>query len=270
MDELVWIGRLTSRLLRASAVLCVLVLGVYLLTFFGARSAADPAVWGQFGDYIGGTLNPALAFLSLIAVSVALRLQIQQTTQALEMTRKQTAATHFFQLLSIHRDGLAAMEWTDSQEAVVRGVACARLCVQLIADQLSVCLSRRQVADAIEEAYAGLYDEQGLKAVLAHYYRNLFNIFKYVDSSDVLNADEKLRYIRIARSQLTTPEAVLLYYNGLHGRGADFRPLIERHALLRDVEIRDFRCQSFPDALMRSVYHPHAFDDAVPEPPAAG
>lgn len=38
------------------------------------------AAWGQFGDYLGGMLNPVLSFFSFIALSMALMLQARQVS----------------------------------------------------------------------------------------------------------------------------------------------------------------------------------------------
>jgi hypothetical protein len=46
----------------------------YRYTFPGPLTASHDA-WGQFGDYIGGVLNPVLAFLSFAALLLALILQ---------------------------------------------------------------------------------------------------------------------------------------------------------------------------------------------------
>jgi hypothetical protein len=46
---------------------CITVVAFYVGKFHGELSA-DQSTWGQFGDYVGGTLNPFLSFLSLIAL----------------------------------------------------------------------------------------------------------------------------------------------------------------------------------------------------------
>ncbi len=42
------------------------------------------AAWGQFGDFLGGVLNPLLSFLALLAVVKNLRLQAEQLAQSQE------------------------------------------------------------------------------------------------------------------------------------------------------------------------------------------
>jgi len=52
----------------------VFVFTVYFLNFNNGFSD-DQGVWGTFGDFMGGTLNPILSFLSLIALLSTIVLQ---------------------------------------------------------------------------------------------------------------------------------------------------------------------------------------------------
>lgn len=65
------------------------ILGRYLTHFDGDLSLEN-GDWGTFGDYLGGTLNPILSFLSLIALLTTIVLQskeLELTRNELELTR---------------------------------------------------------------------------------------------------------------------------------------------------------------------------------------
>lgn len=72
------------------------VFGVYIL-FFGKKDVSDdPAVWGQFGDFVGGTANPVLSFLTLIALALTIILQSRQlsiSSRELELSRNELELT---------------------------------------------------------------------------------------------------------------------------------------------------------------------------------
>jgi hypothetical protein len=51
---------------------------------FGRTSSEDQAVWGQFGDFVGGLLNPMISAIALVAVIVSLR----ANAHALELSAK--------------------------------------------------------------------------------------------------------------------------------------------------------------------------------------
>ena len=69
----------------------MLVFFVYLLFFRGHEFSSDPAAWGQFGDFIGGTANPILSFITLVLLAFTLAVQNRQlniSSRELELSRK--------------------------------------------------------------------------------------------------------------------------------------------------------------------------------------
>jgi Putative phage abortive infection protein len=90
-------------------VVFVTMLALYI-SQFGISRATDQAIWGAFGDFFGGTLNPLVSFFTLIvAVSVwkLQRLQLVATQKELEETREaikvQTFDQFFMSVLASHR-----------------------------------------------------------------------------------------------------------------------------------------------------------------------
>lgn len=79
----------------AIAVFAVLVVaGTYVVHFWGMPLADKGDVWGQFGDYLGGVLNPVFGFLSVFALLVALVLQTRElklSRDALEVSQREQA-----------------------------------------------------------------------------------------------------------------------------------------------------------------------------------
>lgn len=74
-----------------AVVIIFFVFGFYFL-HFNEGVSSDPNVWGTFGDFIGGTLNPVLSFLSLIALLFTIVLQQKElgySRKELEYTRKE-------------------------------------------------------------------------------------------------------------------------------------------------------------------------------------
>lgn len=66
----VWIGLLAP----------VAMALVYAFTFWSEGCCSGPA-WGEFGDFFGGTLNPLLAYFSLVALALTLREQRRMTAR---------------------------------------------------------------------------------------------------------------------------------------------------------------------------------------------
>lgn len=69
---------------------------------------------------------------------------------------------------------------------------------------------------------------------LGHYFRNLYHIVLFVERS---GQKEKVKreYMKMLRAQLSNYEILLLAYNGLHLKGREFYPLIEKYKLLKNL-----------------------------------
>lgn len=71
-------------------VLFLLLLGVYIIKFGSLTLSSSKSDWGAFGDFLGGTLNPTFAFLSLIAILTTIKIQsneLKASRKELELTR---------------------------------------------------------------------------------------------------------------------------------------------------------------------------------------
>ena len=62
----------------------------YLANFHGGFSD-ETSAWGEFGDYLGGLVNPIVGFLTICLLTVSLRqnqLALQQAREELKLARK--------------------------------------------------------------------------------------------------------------------------------------------------------------------------------------
>jgi hypothetical protein len=87
------------------AVAVFLLLSVlYWMNFSVNGQSADPASWGQFGDYIGGLLNPLVATLALIALVISIQIQKKELSETRAALEKQVSLDNLFSLLQQHRE----------------------------------------------------------------------------------------------------------------------------------------------------------------------
>jgi dolichol kinase len=61
----------------------IAIISLYFFKF-GQFELGDQATFGQFGDYIGGTLNPFLSFFSILLLIWSIHGQSKQNTLALD------------------------------------------------------------------------------------------------------------------------------------------------------------------------------------------
>lgn len=98
---------------------------------------------------------------------------------------------------------------------------------------------------------------------LDHYYRHLYRLFKYVDSSPLITKtkdddkdeyEERYDYACIIRSQLSDYELVMLFYNCLTANGlAKFKPLIEKYSIFNNLRIE----------LLADIEHKKLYDETA-------
>lgn len=88
----------------------VIVLGSFVVNFWNEPIATATAKWGEFGDYVGGALNPlvALAALALLAVSIRIqRKELAETKEVLALQAKTSGETAKLAALSSLVDAAA-------------------------------------------------------------------------------------------------------------------------------------------------------------------
>lgn len=106
-------------------VMMTIVISAYIFNFNNQSISKDSGDWGTFGDFIGGTLNPTLAFLSFLALLQTIKIQskeLKASREELELTRDELARsadaqkeqsksiklqnfeTTFFNMLSLHKE----------------------------------------------------------------------------------------------------------------------------------------------------------------------
>ncbi|WP_444888946.1 putative phage abortive infection protein [Microbulbifer sp. JMSA008] len=70
---------------------------------------------------------------------------------------------------------------------------------------------------------------------LSHYFRSLYSTLKFIDEK---GGDDTKLYVRVVRSQLSSHQLAVLFYNCLYGKGCEkIRLLIERHKFFKKILI---------------------------------
>lgn len=205
---------------------------------------------GTAGDAFGGlnTLFSGLAFAGII-VSIALQSkELRDTRREMEEQKEQFVIQNeslklqvfentFFQLLQLHNEILNTISVEDvfnvgSSKKVLTG----REAIGVLFDMF---IKRRHRTFHPQYKQAkNLSDEYILfnhvyHETIGHYFRNIYQILKFVDQSLIPN---KKFYTNLLRSQLSSNELGLLFYNCLSELGCErFKPLIERYEFLKHL-----------------------------------
>jgi uncharacterized membrane protein len=249
----------------------VILFSFFIYQFHNIPFAEKTAEWGQFGDYIGGLLNPTFSFLALIALITTLRVQITElknsaqelkiSSQALvgqnETMRKQAFEATFFQLLRLHNDIVLSLETTSGNNKHRKG----RACFASYSNYFKATL-RFTVLEQFYEEYNAFHSNT--QSTLDHYFRLLYQIMKLIHQTDNL---DKHFYANLVRAQLSSDELELLFYNGASQWGCKFKPLIEEYALLKHIPNINPHGNFSMNAtrILTTRYSPNAFGGHYPE-----
>lgn len=186
------LDELESRVKRSrgfAAAIALAVAGAYVAWFWlvvGAPMSREASVWGQFGDYVGGLLNPLIAYLAFYWLTQSVLLQKEEladTKRALrdaadaqlkqEQHAGKTAKINALNtLLASHNNDISNlrqdMEFVSHQLRIGQGVYSregrlmnnedGRLLLAEISDGLQAALQRRH--GAMEEVTVLLRDRE--------------------------------------------------------------------------------------------------------------
>lgn len=65
--------------------------------------------------------------------------------------------------------------------------------------------------------------------------RTLYGLLRWIDGNEALTSQDKEHYTSIIKAQLTEPEMLMLYANGVTEKGAEFAMLLAQYSLLSDL-----------------------------------
>lgn len=228
-------------------ILIIAATSIYLyFSKFDGPLSDKQETWGQFGDFIGGTLNPLIAIAALIALIQTIRLQatelnnstiqLEKSANALaaqnEATKKQSFESSFFNMTLIFNELVRDLSHDGSN-----GKECIRKIHQslsgLYLHNIKLGNNIEPTEKAINMHYKEFYEEYG--HLIEHYFRTLYNIIKFIDSSH-LDWESKKFYAELIRAQLSRYEINLILYNCISSHGKKFLPLVKKYNLLKHLE----------------------------------
>ncbi len=228
------------------------VLGVWLLSWYWLESRPDR---GTFGDMFGSVnaLFSGLAFAALIYTIFLQRRELKLHQHELQLTheemkaqvqqleaqnvtlKKQSFEDTFFELLRLQNDITNAIDLNAKEGRIIKG----RDCFEELYKKLSSLWAKNKPEhrsgaerERINGTYLTFYENY--HSEIGHYFSNLYNVIKFVDTSDVQN---KKLYTNFVRAQLSSFELVMIFYSALTelDKGGKFKALIEKYAMLKSL-----------------------------------
>lgn len=229
-------------------------------------------VLGTFGDSFGAlnTLFSGLAFSGII-ISIFLqskelketrgeiKAQGKQFELQTEALTKQIFENTFFQLLHLHNEITQSItvDQLGSFSANKRDLTGRGAFKELYSNKFGqhifvyeLGLNESECPDNTNDYYLMFHEVYGSQ--LGHYFRNIYQILKFVDQGSVVN---KKFYTNLLRAQLSSYELALLFFNCLSDLGIeDFKPLVEKYEFFEHLPHLDYMSEDEIRMYSKSAY----------------
>lgn len=214
----------------------------------------NPEIWGQFGDFVGGTLGVVFSLISIMLVVWTFK------------TQNETAETQrfndlFFELLHLYQSEVKELNGVKEKIVDIKKE-------ENVENSYKVKKERIEYTDKdffdeeknlIQKKYRHLksYENNVSRALnyymlfyvenrskMAAYFRTLYRIFELIDKSSLINETRKKEYSKIIRAQLTESELFFLRYNATTIYGNQFITYLNKYNVLKHLpafELLEFK-----------------------------
>lgn len=213
---------------------------------FSLKLPIDATIWGQFGDFVGGTLGAVFSLISVMLVVWTFNAQ------------NKTAETQrfndlFFELLHLYRSQVHEMssKFVDVQLGkndngdMVKRIKSIVECndkdffevekgkiQQNYTSQKNYDKNIQTASQLYQSFYADNIDK------MSAYFRTLYRIYDLLDNSK-LDEQHIKEYLKIVRAQLTESELFFIRYNAMTEYGKKFVKYINKYNILKHLSITD-------------------------------
>ncbi|MDD2865496.1 MAG: putative phage abortive infection protein, partial [Methylococcales bacterium] len=183
-------------IIGCSAVVLITVVVSFYYHKFGESKLSDGVdKWGQFGDYIGGTLNPLLSFLALIVLLRTYAMQREELKKTEETQKRQQFENMFFELLKVHNQFME--NFFELREFVGKDGEKSDIIEKVIRETLSLeSLGLDKLHD--------FFTSQG--EIWGEYFRVLYQLLKFIAINSDNGIDGEFRIQDIARNDVSHSE----------------------------------------------------------------
>lgn len=188
----------------------VFLIGVFVFSFyfyhFHDSLNIKQAHWGEFGDYVGGILNPIIAFSALLALLVSIGIQSKELAAANELLKqsntvlkRQSFGAIFFPMLTMHLEFIRQFSYVDCKDGENKEVFLhGNAAFEKHWDVLESCLHSMQDEVEVEGKEFTLSDIQNVVegytevevAYIDPYISNLTSMLSIIESSGLDDVED--------------------------------------------------------------------------------
>lgn len=237
-----------------AAILLIVIYAVFLIWATYPIDRITIANAGVFGDSFGvlTSLFSALAFAGVAFTLAMQKEQIETQNKELKIQKdeailnrkemkKQAFENTFFQMLKLHNQIVSDISTSVKRSAgtdTVDGRAVIGECLKSLKRAFDFSsLDEKSSKEEVGEKFLKFYF--GSRYDLGHYFRFLYNIFRFLAEA---NIEDKTLYTRLIRAQLSNVELEILYYNALSTEGNNLIQYMQKFKLMDNLPPQSLYC----------------------------
>ena len=227
----------------------LIAISIFYFTCFHG-SFGNQAVFGAFGDYFGGTIGAITALVSVVLIYFTYQQQVGISLKQFQQNKKMSFEQNFFNLLQVQRDLTKSIvierknplntaksvkyEGYKAIEIIAEDVETSMMQFSLEPNLES--LEFEEIRKKVDLLYKDVLDAYG-ELTLGHYFRHLYHILKYIQSSDI---DDKKLYMDFLQAQMSNEELYMLFYDSLSEYGYPKMYNLVSNGLLENLRYSEF------------------------------
>jgi len=257
------------------AIFAVIILSVFFYGITQNPKFEDIIkIWADFGDFMGGTLNPILSALSLFGLLFTIyyqnkeleetrkelkesRIAQQEQSESLKLQNEATRSQMFentffklFDLFNLTKDTFhVKTKLVTSGSSSNIGIIVNDITYILLSENIGYWekydgnSSRDRAIKLFLEIYGFFYHKEYdrfnlyYESLTGTYFGQIYQTLKFIDDSNIGN---KQRYVNIFRAQFTKNELEFLFYHCLGTIGRrKFKKLVENYEFFEHIILND-------------------------------
>ncbi|WP_311398491.1 putative phage abortive infection protein [Neisseria cinerea] len=221
-----------NRLWKITGFISIVILSIYFYQFH-KFPLGNQEVFGQFGDYLGGILNPILTATNIFLLIYFNKILLSSTwKQHLDNEDKE----QIFRLIENQHIILRNIRMKN-KTGYDEGANAFWKMRGIIYEKYRNNMDTTNEIERLRKAYNEFYKDDGKRQYLGHYFRNLYHIFKFIENSSLENKKE---YAQIVAAQMSYLEQHFLFLNCLIPEGEGFKKYVVDFDLLQELPAFEF------------------------------
>jgi hypothetical protein len=211
----------------------LILTGLYFYNFKSSYLSYDNAVWGTFGDYVGGFIGTIIGALTLFYVYKTYETQQLELKNQEKKLEKEEFEHNFFTLLKYFSFVIESLEYNNATNKNSFRIFIRDFKYHIIKTLSKNQSSNNEIKLEIKFNYFNMDNGYPFEG----YFNSLTQILEFINKNENFNIDNF--YSDIIKNQFTSFELVTLFYYGVTDREEknNFRlkKLIEQYSLLERI-----------------------------------